>query len=221
MARSTSTSASHSSTPDLARCFACPPPAPCPSPPHHPPLATRLPPPASRHSPPAVGPRPWPLGRLPATLLASPSSRPRTCPRRAVAGGGRQARARNVRPVRHREEHLLLQVRHRRAPPRPAAPRRHYCSAPAALECSLSWEAQHLDWRTHAHARTCTQREREREREREGEEGGRKRETAGSQSREAVEGGESAAEFVPHHPCPLRLLQVRGHPEAELQSEGR
>ena len=34
-----------------------------------------------------------------------------------------------------------------------------------------------------AHAR------REREREREGEEGGRKRETAGSQSREAVEGG--------------------------------
>ena len=82
--------------------------------------STRHSPPASRLPPPAVGPRPWPLVWLPATLLASPSSRPRTCPRRAVAGGGRQARARNVRPVRHREEHLLLQVRHRRAPPRPA-----------------------------------------------------------------------------------------------------
>ena len=106
----------------------------------------------------------------------------------------------------------------RLAPPRPAAPRRHYCSAPAALECSLSWEAQHLDWRTHAHARTCTQRERERERGR----GGREKEGDGALSKQGGgREGESAAEFVPHHPCPLRLLQVRGHPEAELQSEGR
>ena len=138
------------------------------------PPTTSLPPSSSRLSPPAVEALAL-AARVPAHCLPPPRAGRAPAPRLAVAGGGRQARARNVRPVRHREEHLLLQVRHRRAPPRPAAPRRHYCLAPAALECSLSWEAQHLDWRTHAHARTCTQRERERERERREGERGRRR----------------------------------------------
>lgn len=55
----------------------------------------------------------------------------------------------------------------RHAAPHPAAPRRHFCCAPAPLECSFSWEAQHLGWRTHMHmhARTCTHAQNVRERE--------------------------------------------------------
>eukprot|EP00964_Phaeocystis_antarctica_P154132 scaffold122689_cov69-Phaeocystis_antarctica.AAC.1 len=70
----------------------------------------------------------------------------------------------------------------------------------------------------HANARTCTHvhacTEREGGSGGEGDRGRRRVHKAGRQR-------DSAAAFVPHHPCPLRLSQVRGHPEAELQSEGR
>jgi hypothetical protein len=205
--------------------------APHPATTHHVPSASRLSPPASRLPPPCL-PTPRAVrAPAPAALLqevvdkrvremfgqsdteknisfskcatAAPPPRPAAPSPRPAAPSPRPAAPRRAPP---------RPAAPRRAPPRPAAPRRHLCSAPAPLECSLSWEAQH--WagaRTHMHARARTHRVRE------GEEGGRMRE----HKAERPEGGESAVAFVPHHPCPLRPLQVRGHPEAELQPEGR